>query len=198
MRPRRISTLLAVLTALGGCGPRYSPNTYSVGAMQQAAKVDRGVVIGVRQVDVSAAGVVGGAAGAAAGGIAGSQAPGGGVGSAFGALGGALIGGLVGTGAEHVAGDTTAYEYIVRKSNGDLLSVTQKDRTPLALGTKVLLIEGKEARIVADYTEAAAPPAPPAAPPPVQTAPPPPPVASAPLAPLLPLPAFPAPQVSGQ
>ena len=176
-----------VLAALAGCGPSLSPNTYSASATQQANKVDRGTVIGVRRVDVATSGDIGAATGGAAGGIAGSQTPGGSVGSAFGAIGGALIGGLVGTGVEHATTDTFAYEYIVRKTSGDLVSVTQKDAKPLTIGTKVLVISGAQARIVQDYTVspadstsvAVAPP-----PPPTQTAPPPPPVTQTPLPPL--------------
>lgn len=154
--------VLLPLILLGGCGSDYSPDTYNSSAVQQANKVDRAVVVGVRVVDVSAAGTTGAVTGAAAGGIAGSQAPGGNVAGAFGALGGALVGGLVGTAAEHVANDTRAREYVVRKDNGDLLSVTQKDTVPLAIGQKVLLIGGNQARIVPDYTVNLEPPKPPA------------------------------------
>lgn len=188
-----VGLVFGLLAPLAACGPRYSPNTYSAVAVQQANPVQRGVVIGARKVDVSAPGVVGAAAGGAAGGIAGAQTPGGGVGSAFGALGGALIGGLVGTGVEHAVADTTAYEYIVRETKGTLVSVTQKDKTPLEIGTKVLVIAGKQARVVPDYTEAAAPASPPEAlppEPPAETAPPPPPVSATPLAPLPSLPVF--------
>lgn len=151
---------LLFLLLLGGCGSDYSPDTYNSSAVQQANKVDRAVVVGVRVVDVSAAGTTGAVTGAAAGGIAGSQAPGGNVAGAFGALGGALVGGLVGTAAEHVANDTQAREYVVRKDNGDLLSVTQKDTVPLAIGQKVLVIAGNQARIVPDYTVNLEPPKP--------------------------------------
>jgi outer membrane lipoprotein SlyB len=139
------------LAGLSGCGPSYSPDTYASNAAQQANKVEQGVVIGVRQVGVSAAGTVGTVAGAAAGGIAGSQV---GIGpvSAITALGGSLVGGFAGSTAEHVSADTAAFEYIVRKPNGDLVSVTQKDKTPLALGQKVLVIAGNQARVVPDYT----------------------------------------------
>jgi outer membrane lipoprotein SlyB len=143
---------VGVLVGLTGCKPDYSPNTYSSTAVQQAAKVDQGVVVGVREVAVSANTSVGTVTGAAAGGIAGSQI-GGGVTGAFGALGGGLVGGLAGSAAEHVQGDTRAFEYIVRKTTGgDLISVTQKDDQPLALGQHVLVISGQQARIVPDYT----------------------------------------------
>ena len=181
----RITCLAALAASVAGCGPSYSPNTYASNAVQQANKVDQGVLVGVREVDVSAAGTTGTLIGGAAGGIAGAQA-GSGVTSAFGALGGSLVGGIAGNAAEHVTGDTHAFEYIVRKSNGDLLSVTQKDEAPLAVGQKVLVISGNQARVLPDYTTSVEPPkqanaTPP--PTPTTTAPAPGPVAAAPLAP---------------
>jgi outer membrane lipoprotein SlyB len=142
---------VAVLCMLGGCGPDYSPNTYSTAAAQQAAKVDRGVVAGFREVAISADGTVGAVTGGAAGGLIGSQAPGGGFSAALGALSGSVIGGIVGTTVEHTTEDTRAFEYIVRQTNGDLISVTQKDKVPLAIGQNVLVIAGKQARVVPDY-----------------------------------------------
>jgi outer membrane lipoprotein SlyB len=147
----RSAACAAVLAVLSGCQPDYSPNTYASNAAQQAAKVDQGIVVGVRDVAVSANTTAGAVTGGAAGGIAGSQV-GTGVTSAFGALGGAVLGGVAGSAAEHVQGDTTAYEYIVRKTNGELVSVTQKDVAPLKLGQHVLVIAGQQARIVPDYT----------------------------------------------
>ena len=166
---------IAVLALVAGCGPSYSPDTYSSNAVQQANKVEQGLVVGVRKVGVDAAGTVGAVTGAAAGGIAGSQTPGG-VGSALGALGGTLVGGIIGSSVERAQGDMFAFEYVVRKPNGELISVTQKDPAPLPLGQKVLVIAGAQARIVPDYTvppapattaqaPASPPPAPPALPP---------------------------------
>lgn len=156
------------LASLGACSADYSANTYRAAAVQQANKVERGVIIGRRPVEVSAQGTVGAVTGGAAGGIAGSQAPGGPVGSAFGALGGTLVGGLVGSAAEHAAGDTKAWEYIIRQPNGDLVSVTQSDAVPLPIGLAVLVITGKQARVVADYTTPIAAAQPPAAETPVK------------------------------
>ncbi|ODU56930.1 MAG: hypothetical protein ABS99_05385 [Acetobacteraceae bacterium SCN 69-10] len=153
---------ILLLVPLLGCGGHYSPNTYNAGAVQQAAKVERGVVVGVRAVGVSANGTAGAVTGGAAGGIAGSQV-GGGVTGAFGALGGTVLGGLVGTTIEHGTADAAALEYIVRKPNGDLISVTQQDAHPLAIGQKVLVIAGTQARIVPDYTAEPEPVVPPGA-----------------------------------
>lgn len=184
MLPRfALPVVLAI--ALTGCSPDYSPNTYATNAVQQANKVDQGVVVGVREVGVSAGGTTGAVVGGAAGGIAGAQV-GSNATSAFAALGGSLVGGIAGSAAEHVVGDTRAFEYIVRKNNGDLLSVTQKDTAPLAIGQKVLVIAGNQARVVPDYTVAVQEPpkqtaAAPSQDPPTTTAPPPQAVTATPL-----------------
>ncbi len=148
---RRLFAAAFLPATLCACGPSYSPDTYASNAVQQANKVEQGVVVGVRKVGVSAAGTVGTVTGAAAGGIAGSQVAAGPV-AAFTALGGSLVGGIAGSAVEHTTADTAAFEYIVRKVNGDLVSVTQKDQTPLALGQNVLVIAGNQARVVPDYT----------------------------------------------
>lgn len=163
--PRR--TLLPLLAlslswGLAGCTQSYSPNTYAAAAAQQAAKVERGVIVGTRPVMISPSGAVGAVTGGAAGGVAGSQAPGGPLASAFGAIGGTLVGGLVGSATAQTAGDTPGFEYIVQEKGGHLVSVAQTDRTALPLGLHVLVIAGKQARIVPDYTVEPAKPAKPA------------------------------------
>jgi outer membrane lipoprotein SlyB len=169
--PYPLPILLALALAFAGCGSRYSPDSYATRAVQQANKVEKGTVVGRRQVKVSAEGSTGAATGAAAGGVVGGAAPAAsGVMSALGGVGGALVGGLVGTAAEHTVVDTRAFEYVVQTAKGELLSVTQMDNTPLAIGQNVLVIAGNQARIVPDYTfeptvaaaaRAGAPPAPP-------------------------------------
>jgi len=164
---------LALCLLLAGCGPDFTPGTYDVRAVQQVNKVDQAEIVGFRQVAISADGTVGVVTGGAAGGIAGSQVAGG-IGSAFGALGGTIIGGLVGGAVEKTTGSLKGFEYIVRKANGELLSVVQRDVKPLPIGQRVLLIAGAQARIVTDYTVAPAASAPApvvaATPPPADTA----------------------------
>jgi outer membrane lipoprotein SlyB len=149
---------IAIVTAASvGCKPDYSPNTYAANAVQQANKVEAGVVVGFRQVAISANGTVGAVTGGAAGGILGSQAGGSGISTALAAVGGTAVGSLVGTTVEHASGDTTGWEYIVRKPNGDLLSVTQREPQPLPIGQKVLVITGNQARVIPDYSVAVEP-----------------------------------------
>jgi outer membrane lipoprotein SlyB len=149
----RNALLLLLPLALAGCGSSYSPDAYATRAVQQLNRVDQGVVVGRRNVAVQADGATGAATGGAAGGIIGAQTPGGNITGAIGAVGGALVGGLFGSAAERVAGDTTAFEYIVRKENAELVTVTQRDATALEIGTRVLVIGGAQARIVPDYTQ---------------------------------------------
>lgn len=134
-----------------GCTPNYSPDTYASAAAQQANKVDQGIIVGVRAIQISADTTLATTTGAAAGAVAGSTV-GGGTGSALGAVGGTLAGGVVGNVVGHASGDTGGFEYIVKKPNGDLLSVTQQDPAPLGIGAHVLIIEGAQARVVPDYT----------------------------------------------
>lgn len=152
MRTVTIGLLVAGLAGAAACSPNYSPNTYGSAAVQQANKVETGVVVGFREVAISASGTVGAVTGGAAGGVLGSQSGSIGINSALGTVGGTAIGSLFGSAVEHVTGDTTGWEYIVRKPNGELVSVTQREEKPIALGQKVLVITGSQARIVPDYS----------------------------------------------
>lgn len=156
--------LAAALLPLAGCSERFSADAYSVRAVQQANRVEQGTVAGVRRVQIVAGGELGAASGAAAGGAVGGATGTTRIGTALGAVGGALVGGLVGTTAERVAANTEGFEYVVRKANNELVSVTQRDERPIPVGTRVLVIAGAQARIVPDYTVPAAEAAPAAAP----------------------------------
>jgi outer membrane lipoprotein SlyB len=162
MRFTTLGIVAAVIVALAGCAPDYSPNTYDSAAVQQANKVDQGVVIGFREVKISDDGAVGAVTGGAAGGILGAQTDSPTVPTALTALGGTVVGGIVGNTFQHAVGDTTGWEYIVRETKGDLISVAQREPKPIPIGQKVLVIEGKQARIVADYAAVALESPPPA------------------------------------
>jgi outer membrane lipoprotein SlyB len=142
--------MLAALIALAACAQKKSPDTYSPTALQQVNKVDRGTIQSYRVVAVQKGGLGAGTlAGGAAGGIGGAQL-GAGSGSAVAALGGVLIGAAIGTAIEQKATEGQAYEYIVEKANGDLMTLAQQDETPLAVGQKVLILYGIQARLIKD------------------------------------------------
>jgi outer membrane lipoprotein SlyB len=143
--------------ALTGCNQGYSPNTYASSAAQEEANVQRGMIIGVRQVMISASGTIGAATGGAAGGVAGAQVSGGPVATALGAIGGTLVGGVGGAAAAQAIADTKGWEYIVQETGDKLVSITQTSKTALPVGLHVLVIAGtQQARIVPDYTVPAA------------------------------------------
>ncbi len=134
--------------ALGACAPNYSPNTYSGNAVQLANRVEAGVIIGYRQVAISASGTIGTVTGGAAGGVLGAEY----ANSALVTVGATAVGSVIGSTLDHAIGDTTGWEYIVRKPSGEMLSVTQREKTPLSLAQKVLVIMGPQARVVPDYS----------------------------------------------
>jgi len=151
---RRLALTLLLPLALAACSQGYSPNTYASNAAQEEAAVQRGVIVGVRQVMISADGTIGAATGGAAGGVAGSQVAGAPLVTALGAIGGTLVGGIGGAAAAHAVADTKGWEYIVQEEPGDkLVSVTQTSKVALPIGLHVLVIAGtQQARIVPDYT----------------------------------------------
>jgi outer membrane lipoprotein SlyB len=138
---------------LAGCKQDYSPNTYASTAAQEEATVQRGTIIGVRQVMISADGTIGAATGGAVGGVAGAQVAGSPMVTALSAIGGSLAGGVGGAAAAHVVADTKGWEYIVQETGDKLVSVTQTSKISLPIGLHVLVIAGtQQARIVPDYT----------------------------------------------
>ncbi len=156
-----------LMITLTGCGGGYSPNTYASNAAQEEAQVQRGTIIGVREIVITPSGTIGAATGGAVGGVAGSQVGGAPVVTALGAIGGTLVGGIGGAAAAQAVGKTKGWEYIVDEQPGDkLVSVTQTSKTPLNIGLHVLVIAGaQQARIVPDYTVQITPPPAPKPPP---------------------------------
>jgi outer membrane lipoprotein SlyB len=150
---------LMLIATVSGCAKPYSPDVYSPGGMQQANKVERATIDSVRQVDVNDPSLgLGTFAGAAAGGIAGSQIGKGG-GNAAAILGGVLIGGAIGWLIEQDTNATTAYEYILEKKNGDLITLAQKQEQPFMIGDHVFILYGVQARVIPDTTNTSSTPA---------------------------------------
>jgi len=146
----RLAVATACLLIVSGCANSYSPNTYSSSTMQQTNKVDRAVVKMVRPIHVKDSGYEFGViTGGTAGGVAGAQI-GEGKGSALGAVGGALAGATAGALIQQKAGETDAFEYILEKSNGDLLTIAQKQDQPFTVGAHVLILYGAQARVIPD------------------------------------------------
>ena len=95
IRSPALRPAVPVLLLLAGCTPSLAPDIYATRAVQQANRVEQGVVVQARRVRVEADGTTGAAAGAGIGAAAGGAAT---VGNSFartlGAIGGGVVGGL--------------------------------------------------------------------------------------------------------
>ena len=99
------AALLFGVLAVAGCAPNYSPDTYASAAAQQANKVDQGIIVGVRAIQISADTTLA----TATDGAAGERCPGSTIGAGAGSLpwarvGGTVAGGVVGNVIGHAQG----------------------------------------------------------------------------------------------
>lgn len=140
------------LLLLGGCAD-LSPNTYSAGEVGQINQVVPATIVSMRPVKIQAtSGGVGTLVGAGAGAVAGSTIGGGDTAHLLGGIGGAVIGGLAGNAIEKGISKKQGMEYVLRTKSGKLLTVTQTQDLQLGVNQKVLIIYGKQTRIVPDNT----------------------------------------------
>lgn len=145
------SALAACLVlSMAGCASNISSDSYKEGQVGQASRTLAGVIISSRVVDVEGNSGVGGLVGSAAGGVAGSAIGGGFRANALGAIGGALLGGVLGSSIEKDASKQQAIEYVIQTDSNGLITVAQGVDQPLAIGQRVLVIEGNPARVIAD------------------------------------------------
>ena len=57
----------------------------------------------------------------------------------IGATGGAIVGGIIGSAAEQAVTKDTAYEFIIRKQNGQTIAVVQSNEDRFRVGDNVIL-----------------------------------------------------------
>ena len=142
--------LMAFLTA---CGIGNTNTTYTRGQIGRQGSTSIGRIVAMTQIDIAGTDSgVGTAVGAVAGGVAGGAlaSPSHGwyrhsrgrraVGT-LGALGGAVVGGIAGNLAEKALTKDTAFEFLVEKPNGSVVSIVQTNELGLREGDKVILID---------------------------------------------------------
>ncbi|AWH87625.1 outer membrane lipoprotein [Limnobaculum parvum] len=139
-----------IVLSMAGCASNISSTSYNDKQVGQASRTYAGVIVSSRVVDVEGNSSVGGLVGSAAGGVAGSAIGGGFRSNALGAIGGALLGGLLGSAVESGASKQQAIEYVIQTEGNGMITVAQGMDQPLSNGQKVLVIEGKPTRVVAD------------------------------------------------
>lgn len=145
-RPFLLLLSLGALTGLSACETYDGPRYYEPGV---PARVEQGVVVGARPVDVGrpntgTGAVVGGVSGAVVGSELASRGSGF-AGSVLGAVGGALIGNAIeGSGSHH-----PGFAYLIRLDrNGREIEVAQADAYPLRQGVHVAVTFGPRVRVV--------------------------------------------------
>lgn len=153
-----IITLCVIASLLGGCTRQISPNVYAERHVGEASRSFRGIVVGVRDVQIegkekleeNAAGVVGGGV---AGGVIGHQF-GGGSGNALATVAGAAAGAIAGGFIQKELEKQPGIEYTVELTNGEMRTIVQGPEPRLAVGQRVLVIISHDgrSRVVADHT----------------------------------------------
>ena len=143
-------TLLAITALFGitACGIGDTNTTYDRTQIGRQGTTSTGRIISMTQIDIAGSNETGGLLGAGVGGAlggVGGSALGGGKGSTLFAIGGAALGALagaaVGSATEQAATKDTAYEFMVQKSTGNVISVVQTNELGLRPGDNVILVQ---------------------------------------------------------
>jgi outer membrane lipoprotein SlyB len=141
--------LLIGLVGLGACAPQRTNTVYSAAAIGRDAQVTRGVIVGMREVQVAGRPLgIGGTAGAAAGGVAGSFIGGDVRSNILGAIGGAIVGGLVGSAVEGQVNRGMATEFLIQEEGAGVIAVVQSNEDRFGVGERVLILRGDRTRLV--------------------------------------------------
>lgn len=144
MNIKKVAALIIISSslALSGCASSLKGDTYSRDDARQVQNVQYGTVDSLRMVVIEGTKTpIGTAAGAVVGGVAGSTV-GGGRGAIIAGVLGAVAGGLVGSAAEEGITKEQGVELVIRKSNGDTISVVQQyePNNPFQVGDRVRLM----------------------------------------------------------
>jgi len=146
---------VVVMAFLAACGIGNTNTTYDRSQIGRQGHTSIGRIVAMTQIDIAGTDTgVGTATGALSGGIIGGavaapshhhrwhrpsvgrQAVG-----ALGVIGGAVAGGIAGNLAEKAITKDTAFEFIVEKPNGSVITIVQTNELGLREGDKVILID---------------------------------------------------------
>ncbi len=124
------------LTACGIGNTNTSYERYQVGSQ---GVVETGKIISMTPVQIQGTDGVGTLAGAGMGAAAGSMIGGNTAVNIIGGVAGAVAGGVIGSATQKAITQDTAYEFIIQKSNGQMISVVQSNELNLRPGDQVLI-----------------------------------------------------------
>ena len=134
---------------LVSCAQDINNDSYQLSSVGEASRVEKGVIVDVREVRIQGNSQAGTLTGGLAGGIAASTI-GRGRGSVLASVGGALLGAFVGGLTQKELTEQRALQYIVRLTNGEMITVIQGMKNPLFVGQRVFVLYGPETRLIAD------------------------------------------------
>ncbi len=138
--------MLASLSMIGCASDDY--DTYALSDSNEIASAIEGTIVASRPVRSQSKPGIATLGTAAIGGLAGSQIGGDGQAHAIGAIAGALLAGGTAAAVEKNMAGEKMFEYIIRKKDGNLITMTQNvDGEILPPGTKVVIVLGKNVRV---------------------------------------------------
>ena len=136
---KKILFIFLFIFGLAGCANNYANTSYSNYDLGAQGAVSMGKIVQMTPVQTTGSSSVGTLAGAGAGAAAGSMIGGNTAVNIIGGIGGALVGGMIGSATESAITSTSAYEFIIQKSNGSYISVLQTNELGLRPGDNVWL-----------------------------------------------------------
>ena len=143
------SVLFIFCFLLLSCASDINDDSYRLSSVGSANHVGQGVIVDVRTVHIQGDNQTGNLIGGLTGGVVGSTI-GRGKGSVLASVGGALLGAFVGGVTQKELSEQNALQYIVRLSDGNLITVIQGMKNRLAVGQRVFVLYGNETRLIPD------------------------------------------------
>lgn len=124
---------------LSACGIGNTNTTYQSYQVGSQGVIEKGRIIEMTPVQIAGNSGVGTLAGAGIGAAAGSMLGGNTAINIIGGIAGAVVGGVAGSATEKAITKDQAYEFVIEKSNGQLISVVQSNELNLRPGDNVLI-----------------------------------------------------------
>jgi outer membrane lipoprotein SlyB len=151
-----VSILCILALLLTSCERNINSNAYTAASVGEASFSYQGTVISVRQVQVQEGDRLednksGIGLGALGGGVIGNQFGNGG-GNLAATIGGAVVGGVIGSMVEKKLKEQTGFEYVVKLTNGQIMTVVQGLDAAFGIGQRVIVIVSNDgrSRVIAD------------------------------------------------
>jgi outer membrane lipoprotein SlyB len=147
---KTFAVAVAASAALAGCASGLGAGDYGRGSVGTVNRVEEGTIVAVRPIRIEGreTPAVGTVTGAVLGGAAGSEIGGGDKARAAGAVAGAVAGGIIGGAVERGVTSGRGFAYTVRKTDGQLITITQGADIAMNVGQPVFIEYGARARVI--------------------------------------------------